>query len=135
MDRLRELVLQSDPSLLPWLPLIAIAADAEMESTPEVDAVGPEFRRAKVNESVVGFLRAVCPGPTLFAFEDAHLMDEASADLLASLVADDRTDRPWLVAVLRQPGAGRVLRALRCRRRDDRGRPPSPTRRPPGSST
>jgi class 3 adenylate cyclase/tetratricopeptide (TPR) repeat protein len=106
-DRLRELVEAHDPGLLSWLPLIATAADAAMEPTPEVAALPPEYRRPRLHDAVIGLLRALLPRPTLFAFEDAHLMDEASADLLRAIVTDGRDDRPWLVLALRRPeGAG-----------------------------
>ncbi len=100
--RLLELAQIHDPSLVPWLPLIGVAADAEMPSTPEVDALGSEFRRTRLHEVVIGFLRALLVRPTLFAFEDAHLMDEASADLLTAIVTDERIDRPWLILALRR---------------------------------
>ena len=96
----------ADPSLLPWLPLIVSAADADMESTPEVDQLADEFRRAKMHEAVVGFVRAIRTEPTLFVFEDAHVMDEASADLVVALTRDVREDRPWLILVLARPGNG-----------------------------
>lgn len=101
--RLRELVEAHDPSLLPWLPLIATAADAEMEPTPEVASLGVEFRRPRLHEAVIGFLRAIRTEPTFFAFEDAHLMDEASADLLTAIATDEGIDRPWLIVALRRP--------------------------------
>jgi class 3 adenylate cyclase/predicted ATPase len=105
--RLTELIEAHDSSLSPWLPLIATAADAPVEATHEVTAIGPEYRRPRLHDAVIALLRALLPGPTLFAFEDAHLMDEASADLLRAIVADGRDDRPWLVLALRRPeGAG-----------------------------
>lgn len=110
IERLRELVEAHDPSLLPWLPLIATAADAEMDPTPEVASLGVEFRRPRLHEAVIGFLRAIRTEPTLFAFEDAHLMDEASADLLTAIATDERADRPWLIVALRRPeGEGLTL--------------------------
>ena len=104
--KFRELLEAADPSLLPWLPLIVSAADADMESTPEVDQLADEFRRAKMHEAVVGFVRAIRTEPTLFVFEDAHVMDEASADLVVALTRDVREDRPWLILVLARPGNG-----------------------------
>lgn len=107
VDRLRELVAAHDPSLAPWLPLIAAAADAAMDPTPEVAELPPEYRRPRLHAAVIALLRGLLPGPTLFAFEDAHLMDEASADLLRAIITDAQDDRPWLVLVLRRPdGAG-----------------------------
>ncbi len=104
--RFRALLEASDPSLLPWLPLIASAADADMEPTPEVRELADEFRRARMHEAVVGFVRAIRTEPTLFVFEDAHVMDEASADLVAALTRDARDDRPWLILVLARPTDG-----------------------------
>jgi class 3 adenylate cyclase/tetratricopeptide (TPR) repeat protein len=104
--RFRELLETSDPSLLPWLPLIVSAADADMELTPEVRELADEFRRGKMHEAVVGFVRAIRTEPTLFVFEDAHVMDEASADLVAALTRDTHDDRPWLILVLARPGDG-----------------------------
>lgn len=104
VERLRSLVEPQDTELAPWLPLIAAAADAAMDPTPEVAALAPEYRRPRLHEAVVGLLCALLTDPTLFAFEDAHLMDEASADLLRAVVADARDDAPWLVLVLRRPG-------------------------------
>jgi class 3 adenylate cyclase/tetratricopeptide (TPR) repeat protein len=107
VECLRQQIKAHDPGLLPWLPLIATAADAPMEPTPEVAALAPEYRRPRLHDAVISLLRALLPGPTMFTFEDAHLMDEASADLLRALVTDVRDDRPWLVLALRRPeGAG-----------------------------
>jgi class 3 adenylate cyclase/tetratricopeptide (TPR) repeat protein len=106
VERFRSLLETTDPSLLPWLPLIASAADADMEATDEVRDLADEFRRARMHEAVVGFLRAIRPEPTLFVFEDAHVMDEASADLLRALASDARGDRPWLILVLARPADG-----------------------------
>ncbi|HUL84430.1 MAG TPA: AAA family ATPase [Actinomycetota bacterium] len=100
--RLTEIAAAFDPERMPWLPLIATAADAEMEPTPEVRDLDPEFLRPKLHDSLLRFLRAVQPGPTLFVFENAHLMDEASADLLAAFAAE-QIDRPWCVLALRRP--------------------------------
>lgn len=102
--RLRELVDANAPSLRPWLPLIAAAADAEMAPTPQVADLGAEFVRPKLHEVVVAFLRAVATGPTLFVLEDAHFMDEASVELLAA-VATGGEGRPWLFVVCRRPEA------------------------------
>ena len=45
-----------------------------------------ENRRAKLHEAVARFLEAVMPGPAFVEIENAHHMDEASAELLSSLV-------------------------------------------------
>src|SRR5258708_2386430 len=64
-------------------------------------------RRAKVHESVARFLAAVMPKPQLIEIENAHHMDEASAELLSYLIGEIGT-HPWLFAVARQGAKGFV---------------------------
>jgi class 3 adenylate cyclase/tetratricopeptide (TPR) repeat protein len=99
---LYEYVQKQDPDLTPWLPLIASVLDAHMEVTREVRDLADEFVRPKLHEVVLRFLRTLLPGPVLFTFEDAHLVDEASAALLIAIVASDLDDRPWLFMVSRR---------------------------------
>jgi class 3 adenylate cyclase/tetratricopeptide (TPR) repeat protein len=101
VERLRACVEGCDPALLPWLPLLAIAIDADAPPTPETEALADEFRRARLHEAVVWFLRRVLSGPTLIELGDAHLMDHASADLLAA-VARELAEAPWLVVLTRR---------------------------------
>jgi len=106
VDRLVERARELDPDLLPWLPLVASVLDADMDPTREVTDLAEEFVRPKLHEAMIGFLRAVAPGPTMFTFEDAHLMDEASADLLGAVAAGELNDRPWLFVALRRDVPG-----------------------------
>ena len=62
-----------------------------------------ENRRAKLHEAVERFLGAMMPGPAFVEIENAHHMDEASADLLKFLVGTLPTHR-WLFGVARRPG-------------------------------
>jgi len=105
IERLRKLVSELDASLVPWLPLIAVPFDVEMPPTPQVRDLAEEFVRARLHGSIGTFLREALPGPHLFTFEDSHLMDEASADLLRALVADESAERPWLFLVARREGS------------------------------
>ena len=100
--RLTEVIQEVDPELLPWAPLIATAADAEMPPTHEVRDLAPDFVRPKLHEVVLRFLRATRTEPTLFVFEDAHLMDEPSAELLAAVATTPPFDRPWLFIAIRR---------------------------------
>src|SRR2546423_1199862 len=93
----------------PMTPPRASSSDATM-SLPSCPARsrprGPgelheKFRRPNLAEVTVEFLRAALPTPTLLVFENVHLVDEASADLLRRL-ADDVADRPWAVVVSRR---------------------------------
>ena len=100
-ERLQEDVGRRAPDLLPWLPLLAIAADAEVPMTPEVRDLGEEFRKPKLEEVTTDYLSRVVTDPTVVVIEDAHWMDEGSAGLLRS-IARRITDLPWLVCVSRR---------------------------------
>ena len=108
--RLRAAVQRADPELAPWLPLLAIAFDVDVPPTPEVEALAPEFRPARLRDALVRFLELLLDGPALIEIEDAHHMDHASADLLAA-VAERLGEVPWLVAVTRRDGASGFVAA------------------------
>ncbi|HEX5901846.1 MAG TPA: adenylate/guanylate cyclase domain-containing protein [Actinomycetota bacterium] len=114
-DRLREDVAQRAPDLLPWLPLLAIVADVDVPPTPEVEDLDGEFRRPKLEEVLIDYLGGVVSQPTLVVIEDAHWMDEASADLLRA-ISERIADLPWLICVSRRDEeTGFVLQeAPRC---------------------
>ena len=99
--RLRDDVARRAPELLPWLPLLAIVADAEVPMTPEVRDLGDEFRRAKLAEVTIDYLSRAVTDPTVVVTEDVHWMDEGSADLLRAIAARI-ADLPWLVCVSRR---------------------------------
>ena len=101
IERVRGLVSEKDPDLLPWLPLIALALGAEAPPTPEVELLGEDFRRPKLHEAVLAFLTSALPEATVIEIEDAHFMDGASADLLASIIGT-LSQRPWLIVVTRR---------------------------------
>jgi class 3 adenylate cyclase/tetratricopeptide (TPR) repeat protein len=99
IERLLDVIARVDADLEPWLPLLAVPLDVAVEDTPEVELLAPEFRPTRLNEVVVRLLAGVLTTPTLIQVEDAHLLDEASADLLTA-VRRDIADRPWVVAAL-----------------------------------
>ena len=103
-ERLRGEVAARAPDLMPWLPLIAIVFGLDVESTPEVDMLAEKNRRPRLQEVVGQFLQAVLPERALVEVENAHHMDEASADLLAH-IAREIGAHPWLFAVARRPSA------------------------------
>jgi predicted ATPase/class 3 adenylate cyclase len=107
VERVRQEVVQRAPDLAPWLPLIAIAFGLEVEPTPEVTMLAETNRRAKLHEAVAKFIAAIMPSPQLIEIENAHHMDEASAELLSHVVGELGT-HPWLVAVARQGTKGFV---------------------------
>ncbi len=103
LDRLTDIAKAQDPDLLPWLPLLAMPFDVEVPPTPEVRDLAPEFRRPKLHEVMRTFLAGRLQTLTVFEFEDAHLMDPASAELLAA-ICEDVAHAPWLVVVSRRDG-------------------------------
>jgi class 3 adenylate cyclase/tetratricopeptide (TPR) repeat protein len=101
LERLRAELESSQPELLPWLPLLAIAAGAEAPTTREVNELAPDFRMAKLHDVVLRFLRPALEVPTLVQIEHAHAMDEATAALLRALVTRLESSS-WVVIVTRR---------------------------------
>jgi class 3 adenylate cyclase/tetratricopeptide (TPR) repeat protein len=105
LGRLQDQIRSSDPDLLPWLPLIAIAVDLQVPSTTEVNQLAPEARATKLREVVLRFLRRALVSPTIVEVEHAHLMDAASAALFTALAAE-LGSTSWLVLVTRRDEPG-----------------------------
>jgi class 3 adenylate cyclase/tetratricopeptide (TPR) repeat protein len=101
LDALEDAVAERDATLLPWLPLIATVLDVDCFPTPEVAALAPEFRKARLEDTVVRFLSVMLAEPTVVVIDDVHLMDDASVDLLAR-ICRTVARRPWLVVVMRR---------------------------------
>ena len=99
--RLRAAVAAAEPALEPWLPLLAIPLALDLPPTQEVAHLDGEYRRAKLHDVVVTFLRSTLQSPTLIEVEDAHHVDPASAGLLAA-VASAAPAAPWLLALTRR---------------------------------
>ena len=100
--RLTEVVAERAPNLSPWLPLIATVAGVEVASTREVNETDPTQRKQKLEEVTSEFLGLILPGARILIFNDVHLMDDASRDLIARLAADT-VSRWWLLVVSRRP--------------------------------
>ncbi|PWU24072.1 MAG: hypothetical protein C5B48_07520 [Candidatus Rokuibacteriota bacterium] len=98
---LRARVEAEAPHLLPFLPLIGTPLGIQLPDTPETKLLDERFRKSRLEETVRELLGILLLEPTLLAFEDAHWMDEASADLLRELV-HGLEERPWLVLVSRR---------------------------------
>src|SRR3954469_11822901 len=105
LDRLSSVVMQRDPSLTPWLPLLAIPLDTNLAPTPEVEQLSDAFRQPKLHDTVIRFLEVTLDEPALIALEDAHLTDGSSSELLTALV-ERVAAHPWLVATTRREGEG-----------------------------
>jgi predicted ATPase/class 3 adenylate cyclase len=100
-ERLRAIVASQAPQLLAWVPLLGILLDVEIPPTPEVEQLDEEFRRQRLEEVATELLAALLTEPTLFVVEDAHWMDEASAQLLHRLTSDISA-LPWLICSARR---------------------------------
>jgi class 3 adenylate cyclase/tetratricopeptide (TPR) repeat protein len=103
LARLRATLDRDDPSLQPWLPLLADALGVEVPATTAVDQLAPEFRSARLREVVLRFMRRQLPAWALIEIADAHMMDAASAELLDAL-ARELPLLPWLAVVSRREG-------------------------------
>ena len=101
VDTLLAVVTSLTPDLRPWFPLLAALLGASLPDTPELADLDDRYRRAKAAEATVTLLTAACPSPTLFVFEGADDMDDASADILERMVAT-RIHRPWLIVTTRR---------------------------------
>lgn len=100
-SRLVAAVGEHAPELRPWLPLLGVALDLSLPSTRRVEELDARFRRGRIEEVVLALLTALLVAPTLLVFEDAHVMDEASAALLHRLTAEAAV-HPWCVVVTRR---------------------------------
>ncbi|MFZ1994770.1 MAG: adenylate/guanylate cyclase domain-containing protein [Solirubrobacteraceae bacterium] len=107
--RLAQVVAERAPHLSRWLPLIAVVAGAEVQSTREVDELDPALRKQKLEEVTSELLGVLLPGARILIFNDVHLMDAASRDLIARLAAD-AASRWWLLVVSRTPDTPSPLR-------------------------
>lgn len=109
--RLTDHVARHARALVPMLPLLAMPFGARVPSTPEVDAIDPEFRRLRLQEVVVAYLDAFLTGASLLMVEDLQWVDDASGDLVNHLVRACAS-RPWSIVVSRRPeGEWRALDA------------------------
>jgi class 3 adenylate cyclase/tetratricopeptide (TPR) repeat protein len=98
-DRLRTWVQSVAPDLEVWLPLLAIAVGADVDSTPEVDRIAEEFRRDRLLAVAADAIDAALHGPVALVAEDVHLFDSASQDVINRL-ARRAAERPWLVLLV-----------------------------------
>ncbi|MBV9607397.1 MAG: AAA family ATPase, partial [Solirubrobacterales bacterium] len=105
LRRLREEIESDQPDLLPWLSLIAIVLDIEVEPSAEVAQLAGTSRAAKLQEVVVRFLGPALVVPTMLEIEQAHLMDAASVGLFEAL-AHELGSSAWVVLVSRRDTAG-----------------------------
>ena len=89
------------PEVLPWAPLIGAAIGLPVPETPETRDLDEEFRRSRLARAVTELLSHLLPESGLLFVEDAHFMDEASADLFTNL-AKSLDSTSWLIGVTRR---------------------------------
>ncbi|WP_183408171.1 AAA family ATPase [Nocardioides pocheonensis] len=98
---LTALVEEVAPQLTEWAPLLGDVLDVDVPETTATAELDDEFRKARLESTVLGLLRALLTGPTLVTVDDAQHMDPASADLLSGLAAEAGR-QPWLLVVSRR---------------------------------
>jgi tetratricopeptide (TPR) repeat protein len=81
--------------------LIGIVIGVEIPDTDQTRQLEERFRRPRLNEAVQELLARLLRVPMLLTIEDAHWMDEPSADLLRYLASRIR-GLPWLICVTRR---------------------------------
>lgn len=92
------------PEQLPWLPLVGLVADAQVEPTAEADRIAAAFRRERTHRAVADLLATAVRTPSLLVIEDVQWIDDASQDALGT-VFDDIAERPWAVLMTRRRGS------------------------------
>jgi class 3 adenylate cyclase/tetratricopeptide (TPR) repeat protein len=107
--QLEEAVGRVDPGLLPRLPLLGVVLGLAVAETPETSDLEDRFRRPLMASTLAELLGGVLDGPTMIVFEDAHFMDDVSAEILAPLTTDTGSE-PWVVVISRRE-SGSGLRA------------------------
>jgi class 3 adenylate cyclase/tetratricopeptide (TPR) repeat protein len=98
---LEDIVTGVAPELAPWLPLIAVPVGATVTPTPEAADIATQYRRARTQQLVGDLLAALPARPSVLVVDDADDMDDASAELIATLLARVVPTKPWLAIVAR----------------------------------
>ena len=100
---LTELVRTRAPDLEPWLALIGTPLGPRAARVAQVAELDDQFRPVRTHSAVSALLRASNDRPTMFLIDGTQWMDEASRDLLNTLIAEIEP-LPWLIILSRQPG-------------------------------
>jgi class 3 adenylate cyclase/tetratricopeptide (TPR) repeat protein len=92
------------PHAEPLLPLLAVAFGVELPATAESAQLSSDASAAQMHFLVDQLLAVLLPArQTLILVEDAHWLDEASSDLLRT-VLHNVGSRGWAAVVTRRPG-------------------------------
>jgi tetratricopeptide (TPR) repeat protein len=98
---LEEIITGVAPGLARWLPLIAGPVGATVAPTPEAADISTAYRRSRTQQVVGDLLAALPARPSVLVVDDADEMDDASAELIATLLARVVPTKPWLAIVAR----------------------------------
>jgi class 3 adenylate cyclase/tetratricopeptide (TPR) repeat protein len=94
------------PGSEPLLPLVAIPFGLALPATAESARLSGDAGRAQLHFLLEGLLRALlAPGRTLVLIEDAHWLDEASSDLLRTVLRR-AGELGWAIFLTRRPVPG-----------------------------
>ncbi|MCH7845730.1 MAG: AAA family ATPase, partial [Acidobacteria bacterium] len=96
-QRLRQIVAAVDAELTQYLSLIGTALGLDLPESQAELALADEFRKPRLEASVIALLAGLRTEPTLFWIDDAQWMDDASADLFVAM-SDAAAERPWMLA-------------------------------------
>lgn len=101
-DTLSGFVADRCPEVAPWLPLVGRVLDLDYPMTSEVRELEPSARKERLEWALGELLAGFITTPSVLVFNDAHLMDEATVDLLRRL-ATGSVERPWLLVTSYRP--------------------------------
>lgn len=98
---LTKIVRERAPDLASMLPLLALPTGAEVAATPEADAIGDDFLRARMHDVVVELIDSVVPAAAVMIVEDLQWADDGSRQLIEHL-AQNTAERNWVLLVSRR---------------------------------
>lgn len=93
-----------EPTLRPWLPLVASAIGGRIDSTPEVEALAEEFRRDRTHDAILRVIKVLTSGPVVLAFDNAQWLDDNSREVLLGAVGFSEP-LPWLICLASRGGS------------------------------
>jgi class 3 adenylate cyclase/tetratricopeptide (TPR) repeat protein len=96
------------PGLSELLPLVAGVLGLDAPPTRTTAALLPRYRAQRTQEAVLALLEPELARPTLLVIDAAHLLDEASAAVLAGLSAV-LAESAWLLVIARRGGPSAML--------------------------
>ncbi len=102
LEQLREKVRNQAPTLEANLATLTNLLDIRIPSTRETADIDPRFRRTVLEHTAVQLLRASVTVPVALVVEDIHVIDDASASLLARIASEAAT-LPLLVLLTSRP--------------------------------